>query len=132
MLDEEYLRSGLILSEWCSFIVRSANEAFAAGAFWASILTAVAGFETYLRSEGEQSSHQTLAQLIDESGLDQPHVADLHALRRYRNRWTHVNDPWDDAALLSALPIGKCHVGAGRRRMLVRACRPGSHSWQRT
>lgn len=99
-LDEEYIKGGLILSEWCVFIVRSADEAFAAGAFLASILTAVAGIETHLRSDGGQNSRQTLAQMIDKSGFDQAHVAELHVLRRYRNRWVHVNDPWDDAALL--------------------------------
>lgn len=26
---------------------------------------------------------------------------DLHNLRRYRNRWVHVDDPWDDDLLRS-------------------------------
>lgn len=99
-LDEEYLKGGVILSEWCTFIVRSADAAFGAGAFLASILTAVAGIETYLRAERGQNSHQTLVQLIDESGLDQTHVAELHSLRRYRNRWVHVNAPCNDASLI--------------------------------
>ena len=99
-LDDEFLKGGVIISEWCAFIVRSADAAFVAGAFLASILTAVAGIETYLRSEGSRGSRQTFAQLIDESGLRQPHIVELHVLRQYRNRWVHVNDPWDDSALL--------------------------------
>jgi hypothetical protein len=94
-LDEEHLKGGVILSEWCTFIVRSTDDAFVAGAFLASILT-------YLRSEDGQNTRQTLAQLIDGSRLDQTHVAELHSLRRYRNRWVHVNEPWDDASLINA------------------------------
>ncbi len=31
-LDEELLKGGVVLSEWCSFIVREADTAFANGA----------------------------------------------------------------------------------------------------
>ena len=48
-LDEELLKGGVILSEWCSFIVREADTAFAKRAHLASILVAVSGIETYLR-----------------------------------------------------------------------------------
>jgi hypothetical protein len=47
VLDAEMLKGGVILSEWCSFIVREADTAFANGANLASILTAVFGIETY-------------------------------------------------------------------------------------
>ena len=47
-LDDELLKGGVILSEWCSFIVREADTAFAEGANLASILTAVSGIETYV------------------------------------------------------------------------------------
>ncbi|GFZ87163.1 hypothetical protein GCM10011408_02290 [Dyella caseinilytica] len=100
-LDEEYLTGGVILSEWCVFIVRSADEAFVSGAFLASILTAVAGIETYLRSESSQMSRQTLAKLIDESELRQKHISELHILRQYRNRWAHVNDTGHDTSLIA-------------------------------
>jgi hypothetical protein len=99
-LDEEYLKGGVIISEWCIFIVRSADEAFGAGAFLASILTAVAGIETHLRSECDHNARRTFSQLIDECGLDQAKIEELHVLRRYRNRWVHVNDPWDDVSLI--------------------------------
>jgi len=36
-LDDELLKGGVILSEWCSFIVREADTAFASGAYLASI-----------------------------------------------------------------------------------------------
>jgi len=50
-LDEELLKGGVMLSEWCSFIVREADTTFASGSFLAAIITAMAAIETYLRSE---------------------------------------------------------------------------------
>lgn len=50
-LDDELLRGGVMLSEWCSFIVREADIAFVHGAFLATILTTVSAIETYLRAE---------------------------------------------------------------------------------
>lgn len=60
-LDEELLKGGVILSEGCSFIVREADTAFAGGAHLASILVAVSGVETYLRSEYSREKRERLA-----------------------------------------------------------------------
>lgn len=99
-LDEELLNGGVILSEWCSFIVREADMAFAAGANLASILTAVSGIETYLRSEHSMTGRERLVDLIDRASIDAGLKTDLHLLRRYRNKWVHVDEPWNDALLL--------------------------------
>lgn len=99
-LDEELLKGGVMLSEWCTFIVREADTAFANGAHLASILTAVAGIETYLRSEYPEGPREGLAKLIDRAIIDPELKADLHELRRYRNKWVHVNAPWDDEVIL--------------------------------
>lgn len=101
-LDDELLKGGVMLSEWCTFIVREADTAFVNGAHLACILTSVAGIETYLRSEIEDGARHSLAQLIDQVVFDPELKVDLHQLRRYRNKWVHVNDPWEDAALLDA------------------------------
>ena len=98
-LDEELLVGGVVLSEWCSQIVREADTAFVHGAHLASILTAVAGIETYLRSEFE-GSRKRLFLLIDEAPIPEDLRAQLHELRRYRNRWVHVEDPWNDQPLI--------------------------------
>ena len=90
-----------MLPEWCAFIVREADTAFVGGAHLASILTAVAGIETFLRSEANDGARRTFAELIDTVVIDPELKNDLHSLRRYRNKWVHVNDPWEDAALLS-------------------------------
>lgn len=99
-LDEELLKGGVILSEWCSFIVRESDLAFAHGASLASILTAVSGIETYLRSEYFEKERISLFELIDGAPIADDLRADLHKLRKYRNKWVHVNDPWDDQKLL--------------------------------
>lgn len=99
-LDDELLKGGVILSEWCSLIVREADTAFAKGAYLASILTVVSGIETHLRSEYPNASRERLVELINGASIDERLRDDLHTLRRYRNQWVHVDDPWDDAALL--------------------------------
>ena len=101
-LDEELLKGGVILSEWCGFIVREADTAFAKGAHLASILMAVSGIETYLRSEYSQECKQKLYELIEQSPIDSELKDDLHKLRKYRNKWVHVDEPWDDEELLDA------------------------------
>jgi len=99
-LDEELLKGGVILSEWCSFVVREADSAFAKGAYLASILTAVSGIETYLRSEHSHTGREHLVELINKASIDSDLKNDLHTLRKYRNKWVHVDDPWDDGALV--------------------------------
>jgi hypothetical protein len=96
------LRGGVVLSEWCGFIIREADTAFVNGAHLASILTAVSGIETYLRSEYAQTKKDHLFKLIDESPIDDNLKSDLQILRKYRNKWVHVDDPWDDKSLLES------------------------------
>lgn len=99
-LDTELLKGGVMLSEWCSLIVREADTAFANGAHLASILTAVSGIETYLRSEHAVTGKERLVELINQAEIEAGLKADLHALRKYRNRWVHVESPWEDENLL--------------------------------
>lgn len=99
-LDDELLKGGVILSEWCSEIVRQCDIAFTGGAHLAAILTAVAGAETYLRSEYASRRRQRLVDLIDASPISDELKTALHRLRKYRNRWVHVDEPWDDQQLL--------------------------------
>lgn len=99
-LDDELLKGGVILSEWCSLIVRESDTAFASGAFLAAILTAVSGIETYLRSEYTDTGKERLVELINKAGIDENLKNDLHTLRKYRNKWVHIESPWEDKALL--------------------------------
>jgi hypothetical protein len=65
----------------------------------ASILTAVSGIETYLRSEHSATGKERLVELINQASLDDKLKNDLHTLRTYGNKWVHIDDPWDDADL---------------------------------
>ena len=100
-LDEHLLQGGVIVSEWATFLIRDADMAFIGGASLASIITGLAGVETHLRGEGG-SSKQRLAELIDGSDLEEGLKQELQVLRKYRNKWVHVADPWDDDALLES------------------------------
>lgn len=99
-LDEELLKGGVILSEWATFLIKSADIAFINNAYLASILTGLAGIETHLRSE-DVSDNQRLVDLINNSELEDGLKKELHILRKYRNKWVHVSDPWDDDSLLT-------------------------------
>jgi hypothetical protein len=99
-LDDQFLKGGVILSEWCSFIVREADVAFVNGAHLASILTAVSGIETYLRSEYSVTGKEQLVELIDQASIHCDLKSDLHTLRKYRNKWVHIDEPWEDISLL--------------------------------
>lgn len=101
-LDDKLLKGGGILSEWCSIVVRHVDMAFVNGAHLAAILTAVSAIETYLRSEQSPDGKERLVELIDNADIDGPLKLDLHTLRKYRNRWVHVDNPWDDGELLSS------------------------------
>jgi hypothetical protein len=99
-LDGELLIGGVILSEWCSFIVAATDAAFIQGTDLPVILTAVAAIETYLRAESAAAKRLPLAALIDAATVDPELRRDLHRLRAYRNRWVHVDAPWEDSQVL--------------------------------
>ena len=100
-LDEKLLQGGVILSEWATFLIKDADLAFVSGAHLASIITALAGIETHLRSEGG-SCKQHLIELIEQSDLEEDLKQDLQVLRKYRNKWVHVAEPWEDDSLLDS------------------------------
>ncbi len=100
-LDDELLKGGVFLSEWCSFIVREADIAFAKGAHLGAILTAVSGIETHLRAEYAAGPKERFVELIDRAAITSKLRTDLHKLRMYRNKWVHVSDPWEDQEVLA-------------------------------
>jgi hypothetical protein len=99
-LDDELLLGGVVLSEWCTFIVRESNTAFAKGANLASIIIALSGIETYLRSEYPEDGKKNLYTLVEHSPIASDLKLDIHRLRKFRNRWVHVEEPWEDEPLL--------------------------------
>jgi hypothetical protein len=103
-LHEELLLGGVILSEWSVFLARDAEIAYVNGAFLSSLLASMAGIECHLRFEqGPQPSRpRSLYDLVEISALPTDLRAELHRLRRYRNRWVHVNEPENDMELIAA------------------------------
>lgn len=99
-LDENLLQGGVVLSEWCVFIVRDADAAFVNEAYLASILTGVSAIETHLRFEYGGSEKDSLYNLIETSIIDPSLKKELHKLRRYRNKWVHISAPGEDDAIL--------------------------------
>ncbi|MDH4993105.1 hypothetical protein QEZ48_20015 [Aquamicrobium lusatiense] len=99
-LDDELLKGGASMSEWCTFIVRECDYAFVAGANLGTIITAAAAIETYLRAEYAGGQRIRLADLIDQAPIEQQLRDDIHKLRKYRNKWVHVSMPEDDEAIL--------------------------------
>lgn len=113
-LDERYLLGGVMLSEWTACLVRDADTAFCSGASLAAILSAQAAMECHLRYE--YSSHHTggnlgFYDLIEQSPLPPDLSDDLHKIRRFRNRWVHVNDPHDDHDLLARPEYHESELG---------------------
>lgn len=104
-LDEELLQGGVIISEWCAELIRQCDLAFVGKAYLGTILTAVSGAETYLRSEYSKSKHSRLFELINNAPIEDALKADLHTLRKYRNRWVHVEEPWEDQILIGSPKI---------------------------
>ncbi|HOX44447.1 MAG TPA: hypothetical protein PK668_12660 [Myxococcota bacterium] len=100
-LDEQFLVGGVILSEWATYLIRDADTAFSRGAPLASIITGLAGVETHLRSEAGDS-RKRFVDLIEESDLEDGLKQELHCLRKYRNKWVHVDKASDDLELLES------------------------------
>lgn len=99
-LDDELLKGGVTTSEWCAFIVRECDIAFAAGANLATVITAAMAMETYLRAEYGNGRKLRLVELIDQSPIAPDLKTDMHTLRKYRNQWVHVASPECDQAIL--------------------------------
>lgn len=101
-LDDELLAGGVMLSESCVFLIRETDIAFVNGAYLATVITSMAAVETYLRSEYSETGAERLFELIENSALESQLKSDLQELRKYRNAWVHVHDPWDTELLAKA------------------------------
>jgi len=118
-LDNELLKGGVMLSEWCSFVVRKTDIAFIGGANLATIITAVSAIETYLRSEYPLEGKDNLYNLINSSLLDTNLKKEIHDLRKYRNKWVHISDPREDQILLNDIQAYEKEI----EKKAISACR---------
>lgn len=102
-LDEELLLGGVILSEWTTFLAKDAEIAFCAGANLSAILACQAAIESHLRFDlfdPVESKGWGFYKLIEKSSLNPDLRFELHELRKYRNKWVHVENPANDTTLL--------------------------------
>jgi hypothetical protein len=93
-LDNDLLEGGVITSDFSSELIRNADLCYASGAFVACLLVCGAAIETWLREEGTAGNR--FVELIDDSDFDNRTKAAMHALRRNRNRWVHIDVPWEE------------------------------------
>lgn len=100
-LDDKHMRGAYILSEWAVFVVKQADLAFIHGAYLPAIITAVSAAETHLRSENGASGKISFQKLIDSSSINDALKNKLHKLRQYRNKWVHIENPWEDSQILN-------------------------------
>jgi hypothetical protein len=102
-LDAELLLGGVVLSEWTIFLAKDSETAYCSGAYLSSILSSQAAIESHLRYDYFNSAETkgwSFFELIEKSDLDYNLKNELHTLRKYRNKWIHVNDPSVDLDLL--------------------------------
>lgn len=99
-LEEKYQKGGYILSEYVTKLVQSCDLAFCVEANIAVIITATSAIETYLKSEYFIKGKVNAYDAIEISDFSLEIKKRLHELRKYRNSWVHVNEPWNDSALL--------------------------------
>jgi hypothetical protein len=102
-LDDELLLGGVALSEWTTFLARDSETAYCSGAYLSSILSAQAAIESHLRYDyfySAETKGWSFFELIEKSDLDDDLKNELHILRKFRNKWIHVNDPSNDEDLL--------------------------------
>ena len=93
-LDEELLDGGVITSDFAAELIRNADLCFIHDAFVACLVMCGATIETWLREE-EGTHDKRFVELIDASDLDPATKTEMHELRKERNRWVHIDDPWE-------------------------------------
>jgi hypothetical protein len=87
-------------SVWAHFLILDSDLAFVKGAYLAALVTAICAIETQLRFDhANPGEHLTFSKLIDIAPLSPDEKAELHELRKFRNKWVHVSDPWDESLI---------------------------------
>lgn len=117
-LDERLLQGGVVISEWAAFLIRDADTSFVYGANLSSVIVSLAAIETCLRSE-YGSNGQRFVSLISDSNLSAELKQELHALRVFRNKWVHVDGPWDDMYLLRSSELLELELDQMARRSIT-------------
>ena len=97
-LDDWYERIDRDACDPCSELaiklLYDASEAYRSGLDIAALITAVATIETLLRIQNPGA--HSFAKLIEFSEFTAAEKSELNRLRKYRNKWVHVNQPMEN------------------------------------
>lgn len=93
-IQDGVLKGGICVQDWTTFQLENAYIAFCSGADLACILMCQAAIESYMRDD-EQLSDRNFYDLIEHCSYNDDMKLELHKLRKYRNKWIHINEQND-------------------------------------
>lgn len=94
-IQEDVLRGGICVQDWTTFQLENAYISYCAGAKLSCVVMCQAAIESFMRDD-EGLSNRNFNNLIEESSYDNEMKEKLHVLRKYRNKWTHINEKDED------------------------------------
>jgi hypothetical protein len=103
-LDDEMLKGGVMVSEFAAEWIRNCDLCFANAAYLACVITAFQAIETMFRTD-DPSEHNSI-DLINSAAISEEQKQRIHALRKFRNSWVHVRNPFDDEAVIQDFDQG--------------------------
>ena len=90
-IQDDVLKGGICVQDWTTFQLENAYISYCAGANLSCIVMCQATIESFMRDD-EQLSDRSFYDLIENSSYNQDMKEKLHTLRKYRNKWTHINE----------------------------------------
>ena len=90
-IQDDVLKGGICVQDWTTFQLENAYISYCAGANLSCIVMCQATIESFMRDD-EQLSDRIFYDLIENSSYNQDMKEKLHTLRKYRNKWAHINE----------------------------------------
>ena len=90
-IQDDVLKGGICVQDWTTFQLENSYISYCAGATLSCIVMCQATIESYMRDD-ERLSDRSFFDLIENCSYDQYMKDKLHKLRKYRNKWTHINE----------------------------------------
>lgn len=94
-IQDDVLKGGICVQDWTTFQLENAYISYCAGANLSCIVMCQATIESFMRDD-EQLSDRSFYDLIENCSYDQDMKTKLHTLRKYKNKWTHINEQIND------------------------------------
>ena len=90
-IQDDVIKGGICVQDWTTFQLENAYKSYCAGATLSCIVMCQATLESFMRDD-EQLSDRSFYDLIENCSYDRYMKDKLHKLRKYRNKWTHINE----------------------------------------